>query len=267
MPNGCVINIVKKGNTHYFTPLNIYKYKEEITRTKYPIDITLKGNNDIIQTITSSVLLNNSYNWLICEGTSDKIYLEEYLKKEITDKKLRIIPVGGCSFIIKIYKQLALLLTEINIDTIKGKIFLLVDTDHTKYKEPDLPKSVMNYDQNNKIRLRRLVNLKTTPITVLKPICNDENEPTDMEGVLNGKAFNNVIISNFKDELPFIKKEEMPEIPSAFVFSEKSEKDTLQAFFTSQNKVRFARAYVEELQKGNYKVPNWITEIKKFFNS
>lgn len=269
IPDGCVVNIVENVGKRSESVLDIYKYKEEAVRL--PVDISLKGNSELIQTILSSILIDNCYNWLICEGTSDKIYLEEYLKYEITDKKLRIIPIGGCSHIKKIYSYLALSLLDLKIEDIKGQIFLLVDTDEDKvdeYKNPELPKDIKTYHTHNVIQFKRLVNIKKTRKTILSEFGANTKTATDMEGVLNGKAFYKVIINNFKTELPFVTEDEKNEIPSAFALDLKdSEKDTLKAFFTQQNKVRFARAYVEELQKGNYKVPDWITEIKKFFNS
>ena len=266
IPDGCVVNIVKQDDARSCAVLDIFKYKEEIPRLKMPIDISLKGNSDLIQSIVSSVLIEKSYSWLICEGTSDKIYLEEYLKDEIEDKKIRIVPTGGCSHIVKIYNYLALTLPELKND-IKGKIYLLVDTDgDVKYEDPELRIKDKNIEKF--FSIKRLVNLKKKNDTLLIDYGSTNNYPTDIEGVLNGKAFNKVILNNFKGELPFVTEDEKPEIPSAFALDLKdSEKDALKVFFTPQNKVRFARAYVEEIQKGGYKEPSWITEIKKFFQA
>ena len=56
--------------------------------------------------------------------------------------------------------------------------------------------------------------------------------------------------------------------PSAFALKDvkisDTEKEALSAFLKSK-KTDFARAYVEEIQKGGYKEPSWITEIKNFF--
>lgn len=282
IPDGCVVNIVRNGDKFTFSPINIVKYKEDISRLNTPVDISLKGNLDLIQTIASSVLLDDCYNWLICEGMSDKIYLEEYLKKEVNDIKLRIIPVGGCSVVKKLYNLLALSLSEMEND-VKGKIFLLVDTDVksiNEYKKKELPKGT------KKLQLKRLVNINKARKTILTDFEVDTTKydkeieknttkrdkeiekltnPTDVEGVLNGKVFN-IVFNQFKDELPFeITADEKPEdVPSAFVFEESKNKQ-LNAFFTSTNKVLFARAYVTEIQKGGYKVPFWIEEIRKFF--
>ena len=277
IPDGCVVNIFNDNGTRTFQPIDIYKYKEDISRSKMPVDISMKGNLDLVQTIVSSILLDNCYNWLICEGTSDKIYLEEYLKDEIKDIKLRIIPVGGCSIVEKIYKLLLLLLSDnVNLDEIKGKIFLLIDTDanptatqETQNETPKPPKHIKDLNDKNKLWLRRLVNIEKAKKTILtKGIQTKDDLPTDIEGVLNGKVFN-MVLNQFKEELSFdVSDEEKSEnIPSAFLYLEDLQKTALKAFFTPHNKVRFARAYVEEIQKGGYKVPTWIEEIKKFFRA
>lgn len=265
IPDGCVVNVVRNGNNFTFNPIDIYKYKEEISRTKYPIDIMLKGNSDLIQTLLSSVLIDDCYNWILCEGTSDKIYLEEYFKEEVENQKLRIVPVGGCANIKKIYNHLALSLLDLK-NNIKGKIFLLVDTDENiKYEKPELPKEIKALD--SKLRFNRLVNINSGKKTELVDFGSLQNTPTDIEGVLNGKAFN-ITLNKFKDEVSFVTDSEKAEIPSAFALNLRDdEKDDLKKFFTSTNKVCFARAYVEEIQKGGYKVPVWIEEIKKFFKS
>ena len=277
MPDGCVVNIFNDNGKRTFQPIDIYKYKEDISRAKMPIDISMKGSLDLVQTIVSSILLDNCYNWLICEGTSDKIYLDEYLKDEIKDIKLRIIPVGGCSIVEKINKLLLLLLSDnVNLDEIKGKIFLLIDTDanptatkETQNETPKPPKHIKDLNDKNKLWLRRLLNIEKAKKTILtKGIQTKDDLPTDIEGVLNGKVFN-MVLNQFKEELSFdVSDEEKSEnIPSAFLYLEDFQKKALKAFFSPHNKVRFACEYVKEIQKGGYKEPSWIAEIKKFFRA
>ena len=277
IPDGCVVNIFNDNGTRTFQPIDIYKYKEDISRSKMPVDISMKGNLDLVQTIVSSILLDNCYNWLICEGTSDKIYLEEYLKDEIKDIKLRIIPVGGCSIVEKIYNLLLLLLSDnVNLNEIKGKIFLLIDTDakptatkETQNETPKPPKHIKDLNDKNKLWLRRLLNIEKAKKTILtKGIQTKDDLLTDIEGVLNGKVFN-MVLNQFKEELSFdVSDEEKSEnIPSAFLYLEDFQKKALKAFFSPHNKVRFACEYVKEIQKGGYKEPSWIAEIKKFFRA
>ena len=67
----------------------------------------VKSSNDLVQSILSSIIRDDCYNWILCEGSSDKIYLSAYLKEEIAHKRLRIIPVCKASEIKKCMKTLA----------------------------------------------------------------------------------------------------------------------------------------------------------------
>lgn len=73
IPGGNVANIIKKDDKHTVTIFDIYNYREEIrngirsTNGNFPVDITLKGLNDLVQSIISSVINKEThYNWLIC---------------------------------------------------------------------------------------------------------------------------------------------------------------------------------------------------------
>ena len=71
------------------------------------------------------------------------------------------MPTGGCSHIVKIYNYLALTLPELKND-IKGKIYLLVDTDgDVKYEEPEL--RIKDKIIEKFFSIKRLVNLKKKP--------------------------------------------------------------------------------------------------------
>lgn len=266
IPDGCVVNIVRNNEQYLFNILNTYKYKEELK--SLPVDIALKGNIDLVQTIISNILNEDCYNWMICEGTSDKVYLEGYLRYKNANPNLRIISVDGCANVRKIYNFLALALLEINKDDIKGKIFLMVDTDEAsknEYKKFNAPKALTDYDKKNIFRLRRLVNFDVNKETKLVNINGKNTNPTDIESVLNGNAFNNTL-KKFEETLHLVScNENLDNQPSAYTIPNK---DALKSFFkSSRNKVAFAKAYVEEIQKGDYKVPSWIEDIKIFFKS
>ena len=72
--------------------LNLYNYRENITQFKkknkgpIPLDYNIKSYNDLIQSIIISILQDDPYNWLICEGLSEKIYFDYYFEKEIKEK-------------------------------------------------------------------------------------------------------------------------------------------------------------------------------------
>lgn len=269
--NGCIANIVKNNDKHTAIIFNIYKYREEIrhgiehSKGQIPIDVTLKGINDFIQSILSSIIKQNPYNWLICEGTSDKIYLEAYLKDEIINNKLRIVPVGGAKEVKRIYEHLYLAYSDLKND-IKGRVFLLIDTDdafvdfETKETYPAL-------------RCKRIVNDDSAQKTILVNNHANPKKKTDIEDVLNGKIFEKVLrqFRGGNDELSFLDdyEEGKQEIPSSYAMDLRgSEYKRLDAFFSKEsniNKVLFAEAYVKELANATYLVPNWIDDIKNFF--
>lgn len=285
IPDGCVVNIIKNIDKYEFNILNIYNYREQISinqqkankeRRDYPIDIWLKGKSDLVQSIVCSLISDDYYNWLICEGTSDKIYLEEYLKDEIKNKRLRIISACTSSEVENLFKLLSLSLADLN-DRIKGKVFLLVDTDKMISK-PAKQKEI------KRISYKRIINqdLDNNKKTIYDTILTDKDgtlvsPKTDIEDTLNGKVFN-IILNKFKAEYPelldFINEKPISETASYWAMQLNTmEYQKLDDFFNQKTvKGRFARAYVNELtdEKGNdkgYKVPDWITEIKKFFNS
>ena len=62
--------------------------------------------NDLVQSIFYSIRQDNSYNWLVCEGISEKIYFEYFLQDEIKNCNLNIIPMGGQKEVSKLYEYL-----------------------------------------------------------------------------------------------------------------------------------------------------------------
>ncbi|MBO7607153.1 MAG: AAA family ATPase [Paludibacteraceae bacterium] len=281
IPNGTITNITYSDSRNKGHIFNIHKYREEIkhqTRdyaqeyhSQLPIDISLKSSNDFIQSILMSVISNDSYNWLICEGSSDKIYLEAYLQDEITNKRLRIVPVCTASEVKNTYNRLQVLFDELRQGSqLKGKVFLLTDTDTNPLE--------FNTQENLETHLlcRRIVNIDNNRNTVLVKINSGPKAPnTDIEDALNGIAFQKALLdlknNGYETELKFISEtEEAEDIPSYYALDLKqSQKTQLDTFFNGNNgnnKVLFANKYVEIMKAGNYSVPNWILEIKNFFN-
>lgn len=117
-----------------FTSLNLYNYREQIRHkirdegSSFAIDVELKSHNDMIQSIVASVIRNDPYNWILCEGLSDKIYLEHFLAPLIDSVNLRIIPLGGFKEVKRAYDYLIKPLNDKEYSP-KGKILCLVDTD------------------------------------------------------------------------------------------------------------------------------------------
>lgn len=281
IPNGTITNITYSDSRNKGHIFNIQKYREEIkhqTRnyaqeyhSQLPIDISLKSSNDFIQSILMSVISNDSYNWLICEGSSDKIYLEAYLQDEITNKRLRIVPVCTASEVKNTYNRLQVLFDELRQGSqLKGKVFLLIDTDANP----------LEFDTQDKLEAnllcRRIVNINDERDTVLVKINSGPKAPnTDIEDALNGVIFQKALIdlkkNGYETDLNFISEtEEAEDIPSYYALDlRQSQKTQLDTFFNGNNgnnKVLFANKYVDIMKEGNYTVPNWIVEIKNFFS-
>ncbi|SCZ68499.1 AAA family ATPase, partial [Thiohalomonas denitrificans] len=62
------------------TPVDLKQYRESVkkkvadSKGKFPTDVSLKSVNDLVQSIMFSIRKDEPYNWLICEGSSEKIY-------------------------------------------------------------------------------------------------------------------------------------------------------------------------------------------------
>ncbi|MCQ2298947.1 MAG: ATP-binding protein [Bacteroidales bacterium] len=277
IPSGSITNITNDGGKTIGHIFNIKKYREEIkhkdadyskqVHRPLPIDIMLKSSNDFIQSILMSVIADEPYNWLICEGSSDKIYLDAYLKDEIESNHLRIIPVCTASEVKNTYNRLSVLFEELRTSgQIKGKVFLLTDTD----AQPVEFETEENLEGN--LKCRRIVNVgQETQLVKIK--ANPKAPNTDIEDALNGKAFNKVLfkltnpIEN--QDFSFITGEEKEEIASSIAMDfRESEKRKVDEFLNrnnGNNKVVFAQEYVSELNNEAYSVPGWIQEIKKYF--
>ncbi|WP_271301595.1 AAA family ATPase [Yersinia enterocolitica] len=137
--DGCTTSIIRNNSAHHFDLYDLAGYREEIkkktkeAKEKIPYDIRLKSTNDLIQSIISSTLAEEPYNWLICEGSTEKLYLSHYLKDIIESKKLRIVPVGGAKEVKKIFQLLEVSHDDFKKD-IKGKVYLLSGTDREKFR-------------------------------------------------------------------------------------------------------------------------------------
>ena len=106
--------ILNKGDdsSHKFDFINISKYREETriigvqSRNQLPFSIQLKSINDLVQAIIYGSMSENPFNWLICEGSSEKVYFNYYLSDLVENSRLRILPVGGYSEVKKLYNHL-----------------------------------------------------------------------------------------------------------------------------------------------------------------
>lgn len=265
---GLLVNILLEEDRHKFLRFDISRFREEIKirkriymekyREELPVDVSLKSVNDFIQSLIGSVINKPFYNWLICEGSSEKIYFNYYFEEEIKNNRIRIVPVGGVREVKKIYNYLSIPFQDLK-DYIQGNIVLLTDTD-IQLLEFDTPAIEHLY-------CFRLVNYRGgTELVHIKS--NPKSPATEIEDVLNGKAFHEALLS-FKEEFPhlldFVTPAEKPQIPSYYAMDlTPTQYEKMISFFDANihNKVRFAHKYIEICRRGGYEVPDWIKRIK-----
>jgi predicted ATPase len=261
-----VTAITKKDGDHLFDLISLENYREAIkqqtreSKGKLPYDLRLKSLNDFIQSIVSSILDEEPFNWIICEGSSEKIYFDYYFKELKDTNRLRIIPVGGANEIKRIYEHLSVSIDEFKKD-LNGKIAFICDTDSELVE--------FNSTNTKNVLVKRLVNVdgQTRLININS---NPKAPPTEIEDSLNGKAFYNTLKSYkeyYTELLDFVNiEEDKPEVPSYFAMDlAPSLYRNLLAFFDSDNnKYDFANSYIEVLENDKYEIPTWITEIKEF---
>ncbi len=262
--SGSAAVITRTGEEHIVDLINLSNQREQVRQMtrgssgKLPYDVRLKSINDFVQSIITSSIGDEPYNWLICEGSSEKVYLSAYLKDLIETKRLRIVPMGGAKEIKRLYQHLAVSYEEFK-DEVTGRIFLLSDTDA----------ELVLYDVRNfdNLHCKRMVTAKSSRSVSLVNIQSNPMSPkTEIEDVLNGKLFYETLRTFVPDNpsLGFLNSyPEATEDLSFFALDLRdSEREAIEGFFDEgNNKFIFAEKYVTGLTPEKI-VPSWITEIR-----
>lgn len=238
---------------------DIKKLKSD-TKGELPIELELKGINDLVQSIIASIT-SSDYKWIICEGSADSIYLNHYIK----DSKLFIVPVGGSPTVKKIYNYLYLALEDARSD-VRGKVFCLIDTDK-RFESFDGKDSIEG------IQIRRLKNEEDSCRTeLLKTSDNNSSPPTVVEDALNVSSFIAAIdsfkthgvygplISRLSTQLSSADDDWPSSLSLNLNFTDRRAME--QLFESDGFKVRFALRYVELDDPSNK--PGWVREIERF---
>lgn len=259
---------------------NLENYFE--ARRHHPDDINLKSFYDLTSSLISSIR-NSDDKWLIVEGLADKKYIEHYLP---SDHNYRILPVGGCSIVKKMYEYLYLPLSqdEENVSG-SGKIYCLIDTD-AKAISLSIPSNT-----KNKMLMMRRLQLDSGEIKLLKleEGMMNVNTETELEESLNPQKFytafslviegdggtNMTTCDTETIEAVFNSYEFDPESKFSFIKGEETflkpkgggrriGKDMKELhFFFDNNKDKICQEYIK-LDIGVR--PNWINEIIAFLN-
>ncbi|UOG75252.1 ATP-binding protein [Hymenobacter tibetensis] len=249
---------------------DLYNYREKITQDRkkingiLPYDISLKSHNDLVQSITYSLIGASTYNWLICEGISEKIYFEHIFSDKILDSNLKILPVGGYKEVKKIYESLISPMNDPDY-SIKGTVYCLIDTD-TEILKVEV-KSIKN------LYFKRLLN-KQQETELVNIDSNASTPPTEIEDCLNPKIYFKTLQSfadkdeDIKNILATNEYNSQAKVSGDTLDLKPSQQKLLKGFFDKNmgmNKVLFAKQYVEISNLDEFdkeQEAKWITDIK-----
>jgi predicted ATPase len=261
--SGSASIITRKDNEHFIDLINLSGHREQVkqlasgSRGVLPYDIRLKSINDFVQSIITSAMGDNPFSWIICEGSSEKVYLSAYFSESIANRRLRIVPVGGAKEIKRLYQHLLVSYEDFK-DEITGKIILISDTDpelilyDTKTYSNLICKRIVN---DPRIKDAKLVSITSNPVS----------PKTEIEDVLNGPLFFQVLkefIGDF-EYLGFLNISGVAEDENSYFALDlrTSERQAIERFFDSgNNKFAFSERYVAALT-ASHKTPLWISEI------
>lgn len=266
--NGVAV-YVSKSDFHRPAPLiDLRCFRDDIQRLKQstqgvlPANLELKGMNDLVQSIIASIT-GADYRWIICEGSSDKIYLEHYFSSD--GPSPFILPVGAAKNVKKIYNYLIMAL-ENDRDDISGRVLFLLDTD----------KDFEKFDSNDGIanlRIRRLLNSTAeNKTTLVQTTSSAFYPPTEIEDCLDAEAFLKTLLS-FEDddniqnllteltEPPTVRDQTLP---SGLALNLRdTDKLVFEKIFDLPGfKIQFALRYATQADSED--IPAWIAEIKAF---
>ncbi|GMA81703.1 AAA family ATPase [Shewanella glacialipiscicola] len=266
--------VVSEGFGHFlnvtdnkigFETYDLYNYRSEIqtaistSRNQIPSNFILKSTYDLVQSIFYSLKNAEPYNWIICEGISEKIYFEYFFAEEIITKRLRILPMGGQSKVIRLYKYLQ---NPISEERCSGKVYCLIDTDQIRCEE-------INRGCNT-LSIRRLSNGGNSDTTSLLTLDNNDTSETDIERALNPILFKTTIEALTDN----------PEYQIDSTVNESGNSDFIRNFRNvdlenyfkedeGNNKILFAKEYIKICERDDPTkdmIPNWVTDIKGYFS-
>lgn len=266
--NGVAVYVSKSEINRPAPLIDLRCFRDDIKRLKegtrgvLPANLELKSMNDLVQSIIASITGAN-YRWIICEGSSDKIYLDHYFSN--TPSKPFVLAVGAAKNVKKIFNYLIMAL-ESDRDDIRGRVLFLLDTDK-EFEKFDSTDGISNF------RIRRLLNSSAENKTTLAQTTDSTFfPPTEIEDCLDAETFLDTL-EFFENDSEFQKiafdftealTVKYPLLPSGLALNLRdTDKIVLEKIFNIPGfKIKFALKYSEKSDAEN--CPEWISEIKKF---
>lgn len=180
---GYLHHIQEEDGTAKIRQFNFFNYLEE--KKNFPDDIDLKSMFDLASSILSHMKTSKKSNWIICEGSDDKVYIESIIKN--TDY-IRVLPVGGMGNVVKLYNLLSNPISsekkEFNNVKESGKILCIIDTDNQRL-------NFNGSDRDSLVQLRRLQLISNeTKVKLIDPARQGEQySRTVIEDCLDPKTY------------------------------------------------------------------------------
>lgn len=253
-----------------FTSIDLYSYREQVrqraksTKGKLPVDVSIKSYNDLVQSVVASIVRSEPYNWIFCEGTSDKIYIEYFFRDLIETKKLRIVPVGGFKEVRRIYEHLIAPMGDKEYD-VRGKVVCIVDTD-AQLAKVDINNTAKNLSfmrvvfTSGDVALVKTDSEFSAPITTIEDCLNSEDFYTTFHSFVAENYSGEADLMELKGEYQLV---EGSSVSYSCMDLRDSARDRIRALFEiDDNKVRFARLYVKD---ATHNAPQWIGQMRKMF--
>lgn len=187
--NGTLLHLSETENSGYKNKFSIFDFYNYLDSQEYfPDEIKLKSIYDLAISLSAYVRKESSKYLILCEGGTDKRYLETLLDTN----KVRILPVGGVNNVKNIFNLLVMpLKIDKRVNSVK-KVLCLTDTDPHLSDHSDLGK-----DSSGKVQLKRLqINFDKSRVDLMSL---DNFNPsakytvTRIEDVLNPKIYKKVI--------------------------------------------------------------------------
>lgn len=229
-----------------------------------PFDTNLKGYSELVQTILNSIMNEDPYKWIICEGITDAMYLKAFLSSG-KYKNTKIIPVAGMKNVIKLYKLLYPIISD-SKDQVKAPVLCLIDTDDELPNTKEILPGI-----NNKLNFVRFCNDASkqyqTSLVNEKSLLTGK---TIIEDVLPPNTFFETL-KEFEDDISFkLNDRRNNEGTNSYNILDlkTSERTELLNFFNKNdgaNKEKFAKVFCDKLLKSK-EIPAWLKELEGYLN-
>lgn len=271
--SGVAHSLSRGASSIEFFSFNLENFREYINQNytksqgKYPKEVELKSYQDMIQSVVVSMLRDKPYNWIFCEGLSDKIYLTHYLSALVDSNNLRIVPLGGFKQVRRVYDYLSAPLSDKEAG-FKGKALCVVDTDAQK-EHVELKKDSKN------LFFKRLVRDESKMEVLALDADSQHSFPTEIEFALREEVLKALLSSpeHHKEMENFSVLQEIVKSASVTKGSNnlydylnlgpKQKKQLMDNFFdVGNNKVKFAKAYIA-CDPDKALEPKWVAAIRQ----